>query len=125
MVAADSLGVEPALLVGAGGAAGALARHAVAQRLDVEAFPVATFTVNVVGSFVLGLVAFGAAGEGVALFAGTGACGAFTTYSSVSVETVRLWETGERARATVYAGGTLLVASAAVALAATLVRGPV
>jgi CrcB protein len=73
--------------------------------------------VNVVGSFALALVTFLGASSEVALLVGTGACGSFTTFSSFSFETVRLWETGERARAAVNAAGNLAAAGLAIGAA--------
>jgi CrcB protein len=81
------LTLEP-LLVGVGGALGATARYGVGVVVRSEVrIPVSTLLVNVAGSFVLGLVAFGAT-EGIFALVGTGACGAFTTFSSFSYETV-------------------------------------
>ncbi|MEU8654645.1 fluoride efflux transporter CrcB [Streptomyces sp. NPDC048737] len=89
------------LLVVAGGMAGASLRYltdrAVQARHD-SVFPWGTFVVNVVGCAVLGLVT-GAGVAGVAdphlrLLLGTGFCGALTTYSTFSYETLRLAETG-------------------------------
>jgi CrcB protein len=74
-------------------------------------------TVNVVGSFVLALVTFLGASHEAALLVGTGACGSFTTFSSFSFETVRLWETGERALASANALGNLVGAGVAVGAA--------
>ncbi len=55
---------------------------------------------NVVGGFVLGLlsgaVVAGAASSHVQLLLGTGLCGALTTYSTFSYETLRLAEDGAR-----------------------------
>ncbi|MDQ0792653.1 protein CrcB [Streptomyces sp. B1I3] len=89
------------LLVVAGGAVGAVLRYltdrAVQTRHDTV-FPWGTFTVNVVGSLSLGLltgaVAAGAAGHSLQLLLGVGLCGALTTYSTFSYETLRLAESG-------------------------------
>jgi len=117
----DPATLDPAHVVGAGGALGALLRYWVGQRVDVEGFPLGTVTVNVGGSFLLGLVTFGGLEGQLALLLGTGLCGSFTTYSSFSFETVRLYETGERARAAANAAGTLLACLLATGLAALLV----
>ena len=76
-----------------------LTDRAVQARHD-SVFPWGTLAVNVVGSFILGLVVAGAAAHGVSThvlaLVGTGFCGALTTYSTFSYETVRLAQ--ERAR---------------------------
>ncbi|MFC9615689.1 fluoride efflux transporter CrcB [Streptomyces sp. NPDC056721] len=91
------------LLVIAGAMVGAPLRYltdrAVQTRHD-SVFPWGTFTVNVCGSLVLGLltgaVAAGAASSQVQLLIGTGLCGALTTYSTFSYETLRLSQDGAR-----------------------------
>lgn len=91
------------LLVIAGAAVGAPLRYltdrAVQSRHDTV-FPWGTFTVNVSGSLILGLltgaVTAGAASSHVQLLLGTGLCGALTTYSTFSYETLRLAEGGAR-----------------------------
>ncbi|MFC7041536.1 fluoride efflux transporter CrcB [Halonotius sp. GCM10025705] len=108
--------MEPAHLVGTGGAIGAVFRHYVGMRLHHDRFPVGTLGVNVIGSFVLALVTFIGLPTEAALLIGTGACGSFTTYSSFSVQTVRFWETGDRLRGAIYAGGTLALCLAAATL---------
>ncbi len=99
--------MESAYLVGAGGAIGAIIRFAVGRRLVHERFPVATLTVNIGGTFILALVTAANLHHEVILFIGMGACGSFTTYSSFSFETIRLWEAGDGFRALIYALGTL------------------
>ncbi|MGW2515610.1 fluoride efflux transporter CrcB [Streptomyces sp. NPDC001617] len=89
------------LLVVAGAAVGAPLRYltdrAVQSRHD-SVFPWGTFAVNVAGCLILGLltgaVTEGAAGSHLQLLLGTGLCGALTTYSTFSYETLRLTETG-------------------------------
>ncbi|WP_030909965.1 fluoride efflux transporter CrcB [Streptomyces sp. NRRL F-5126] len=91
------------LLVALGGAVGAPLRYltdrAVQSRHDTV-FPWGTFTVNVVGSLILGILTgaalAGAAGHTLQVLLGTGLCGALTTYSTFSYETLRLAETGAR-----------------------------
>jgi CrcB protein len=111
------------LLVGLGGALGAVLRYAVGETLtDVDApFSASTLAVNTLGTFALGLLTVAGAGRGWLLLFGTGTCGAFTTFSSFSVETVRTWEDGDRAVAVGYVGGTLVLAAAALGLAWLLV----
>ncbi|MFJ7151472.1 fluoride efflux transporter CrcB [Streptomyces sp. NPDC100445] len=89
------------LLVSAGAAVGAPLRYltdrAVQARHD-SLFPWGTFVVNMAGCLLLGLLAgavsAGAAGAQVQLLVGTGLCGALTTYSTFSYETLRLTEAG-------------------------------
>ncbi|GAA1372446.1 fluoride efflux transporter CrcB [Streptomyces beijiangensis] len=76
-----------------------LADRSVQKRHDTV-FPWGTFTVNLSGCLVLGLLTgaatAGAASSQVQLFLGTGLCGALTTYSTFSYETLRLVEGGAR-----------------------------
>ncbi len=113
--------MEGALLVGTGGAIGATLRYTVGQLLVSDRFPKATFAVNLVGTFVLGLVIFAGATNEIFLLIGIGACGAFTTFSSFSVETVEMWDDGAHMQAVVYAVGTFLACLIGVALAAGVV----
>jgi CrcB protein len=92
------------LLVGAGGAAGAMARHVVdtvvSRRAAATSVPWGTIVVNVLGSAALGaLVGASVAAHGHDLLyaaAGTGFCGAFTTFSAFTWETLALAEDGLR-----------------------------
>ena len=74
-----------------------LTDRAVQTRHDTV-FPWGTFAVNVTGCLILGVltgaVSAGAAGPHLQLLVGTGLCGALTTYSTFSYETLRLTETG-------------------------------
>jgi CrcB protein len=88
-------------LVLLGGALGAPARYLtdlLVQSRHDSVLPWGTFTVNVVGSFVLGFVAATAATHStpgwVLTLVGTGFCGALTTFSTFGFETVRLVEEG-------------------------------
>ncbi|MER7186678.1 fluoride efflux transporter CrcB [Streptomyces hyaluromycini] len=74
-----------------------LTDRAVQARHD-SVFPWGTFVVNVTGCLILGLLTgaatAGAASPHLQLLLGTGLCGALTTYSTFSYETLRLTETG-------------------------------
>lgn len=89
------------LVVLLGGALGALARYqldGLIQDHTHGAMPVGTLVINVSGSLVLGLLVGLRLQQGlsatVVLAAGTGFCGAFTTFSSLMYETTRLAQDG-------------------------------
>jgi CrcB protein len=113
--------LPPAHLVGTGGAIGAMLRWAVGEYVRVEGYPASTLVVNVVGTFVLALLTVLAPGEDVMHLVGTGACGAFTTFSSFSADVVGLVENERYAVAAAHALGNLAGAGAAIALAWLLV----
>jgi CrcB protein len=82
--------------VAVAGALGALARdlldRAVMARLPHARLPLGVLAVNVSGSFLLGLLAGlpGMGGSALYVVAGSGFLGAFTTFSTLTVQTVRL-----------------------------------
>ncbi|MFJ3922623.1 fluoride efflux transporter CrcB [Streptomyces sp. NPDC090022] len=115
------------LLVVLGAAVGAplrfLTDRAVQRRHDTV-FPWGTFTVNVFGCLLLGLVTgavtAGAAPSQVQLLIGTGLCGALTTYSTFSYETLRLVEDGAKLYAAVNVIVSVVVGLGAVFLGVAL-----
>lgn len=115
--------VNPAYLVGVGGIVGAILRHLVSQAVEIEAFPLGTLTVNVIGSFVLAAVTFLRVGDEALLLIGTGACGSFTTFSSFSFGVVQLWEEGEHLMSIAYAAANLVGALVAIGIAWLVVHG--
>jgi fluoride exporter len=83
------------LLVIVGGALGAPARYLtdrLVQSRHDSGFPWGTFTVNTVGSLILGMVLGWNGSAQVTALIGTGFCGALTTYSTFGYETVQLGE---------------------------------
>lgn len=94
------------LLIAVGAAVGAPARYLTDRALRArygDGFPWGTLVVNVAGSFLLGVIVAAATHEAlderVLAGLGTGFCGALTTYSTFSHETLRLLEDGSQARA--------------------------
>lgn len=88
------------LLLGIGmiGGVGAFSRFlldgAISSRAGSQ-FPYGTFAVNLAGAFLLGLVVGLAVSEDTLRLAGTGALGAFTTFSTWALESQRLAEDGQ------------------------------
>lgn len=105
------------LLVGAAGGLGAVARFmldGVVRSRFATAIPWGTVAINVVGSGLLGLlVGSGLAGgmhPDIEVIAGVGFLGGFTTFSTASVETVRLLQSGRVGRGLINALGTAALA---------------
>ncbi|GHG96757.1 fluoride efflux transporter CrcB [Pseudodonghicola xiamenensis] len=117
-------------LVAVGGAIGASLRYLtgllVTWLLDHPAFPMAILTVNILGSFIMGLFVVAAAHKGLTHLSPlvvTGFLGGFTTFSSFSLETVTLIERGDMAQAALYVGLSVGVSIAALAGGMMLARG--
>jgi CrcB protein len=117
--------------VGVAGFFGAIARYGlegfVSQRTG-EFFPWGTFVVNITGSFVLGFL-FATLVEGQSTMAPwlrtaitVGFVGAYTTFSTLTLETFRLIEDGDLLRAAANSFGSLAAGLAAVYLGVVLGR---
>ncbi|MBK9247756.1 MAG: fluoride efflux transporter CrcB [Ignavibacteria bacterium] len=98
------------LLVACGGAIGSIARYGVAlsaQRLSIQ-LPIGTFTANLIGCFLIGVISQIAVNTtmispAVRLFLIAGFCGGFTTFSTFAFEIVGLIDGGHLLYALVYA----------------------
>jgi fluoride exporter len=82
-------------LVGLGGALGSMLRYAATISITAKYFPTATFVINIIGSFIIGVVlALSIKNElflnNWKLFFATGICGGFTTFAAFSAENVLL-----------------------------------
>lgn len=118
------------LLVAVGGAAGALLRHGVEVAVPTGAggFPWATFGVNVVGAFALGVLHAYVPAQPllpmrVRALLGAGLLGGFTTFSAYAEEARELLAAGHGAVALLYLMGTLVSAVLAVELARFVATG--
>lgn len=119
------------LAIALGGGAGALSRHyavLAAAKWAGDAFPYGTLAVNVLGSFIIGLLM-----ETMALkwqvslemraFLVTGFLGGFTTFSAFSLDFFKLVETGNTLSAGVYAVSSVALSLLAVFAGVFLARG--
>ena len=112
-----------------GGAIGAGARHLVGQAMLARlgpGFPWWTLSINIFGSFLMGLLvgalARGDGGDTARLFFGVGILGGFTTFSSFSMEFWMLFERGQNAQAAAYIFASVIGAIAACGLGLFIMR---
>lgn len=94
------------LWVALGGALGAVLRYAVSLIPVRSGFPVLTLITNLLGALLIGFIAgaaeYRAPSPSLILFAKTGLCGGFTTFSTFSLENYTLIKAGEKGTAALY-----------------------
>ena len=115
----------------AGGAVGAVLRHylnSFAATLLGTGFPYGIFAANILGSFLMGvlIVYFALAGEGTqtmkASFLTVGVLGAFTTFSTFSLDAALMIERGQLITAGLYIGGSVVLAIGGLFLGMAITR---
>ena len=103
------------MLVGTGGLLGSVARYMATRLFSPLApgFPFSTFTVNIIGSFLIGLLSELAVSSTLVspdarLFLVTGFCGGFTTFSAYMFESTALMKDGQIFYAGIYLVGSIV-----------------
>ena len=109
------------IVVGIGGFIGAVCRYLIGLILIKEGciFPIRTFMINILGSFIIGIIAALAVKNNslnpkIILFLKVGICGGFTTFSSFALETSDLMKSGKVSVAVLYAVLSITVGVVAV-----------
>lgn len=106
---------ELILAVAVGSAAGGVTRYLLTGAVELRVatgFPVGTFVVNLVGCFILGVIAHVVLvnhdlSPAARLVLTTGFCGGFTTFSTFSLESLELIQNGQVGRAAAYIGASV------------------
>ena len=107
------------LQIALGGAAGSVLRYLLAGAIGA---PWGTAAVNVAGCFTMGLLFVALGRHPAAPFFLTGLLGGFTTFSAFSLDTWKLWQAARLPEAMLYAGVSVFLSLAAVALGAALMQ---
>ena len=118
------------LLVGIGGALGAMFRYGLQAQLGTLAngFPTSAFVINIVGYIPMGLLVGVLARttpqyqDEIRLFVAVGVFGGFTTFSSFSLDAITMMERGDYMLAALYIVGSVLLAIAGLAMGLWAVR---
>ncbi|MDR2806463.1 MAG: fluoride efflux transporter CrcB [Dysgonamonadaceae bacterium] len=116
--------IKQLLLVGFGGGIGSILRFLASwftAKSGNDAFPVATFTVNVVGCLLIGLLTGWAMKQNwldanMRLLLITGFCGGFTTFSTFSLENMQLFQAGQYLSLVLYVLASIGLGFAAVSI---------
>lgn len=114
--------------VALGGALGASGRYltgVAALRLMGPGFPWGTLVVNVIGSFLMGVLVVALAHLSATRFAPllmTGLLGGFTTFSAFSLDALTLWERGQHAAAAGYVVASVILSLVAITAGLALAR---
>jgi fluoride exporter len=99
--------IKSFLLVGLGGALGAMFRYLLSGLWKTSAFPFSTLLINIIGSLVIGIILALSEknqliSDNLKLFLATGICGGFTTFSTFSAENMLMIKAGQYATAGIY-----------------------
>lgn len=121
--------LQSMLAVGVGGFLGSIFRYLISHYINTSAqssFPFGTLTVNIIGSFLIGII-IATALEGnlhktTRLFLATGFCGGFTTFSSFSYEFFSLLQHEQIGYAFIYAVASFMLGLAFVWLGFYLIK---
>ncbi|MEG1864402.1 MAG: fluoride efflux transporter CrcB [Alistipes sp.] len=112
--------IRELLAVGIGGALGSVARYLISYTLlaghTLLGFPVGTFTVNAVGSLLIGVLLAVINSQTAGWLLVVGFCGGFTTFSTFSVDAVRLLRLEQYGSAALYIGLSVVICIAFAAL---------
>ncbi|WLD92780.1 fluoride efflux transporter CrcB [Alkalihalobacillus sp. AL-G] len=110
-------------MIGLGGAMGAAARYSIGlvmKKFTIGSFPYGTWIVNIVGSLLLGAFAnvygSGELKTSTWSFIGIGFCGAFTTFSTFSYETLQLLQEKKYRTTIIYVLSSLVIGLLAAAV---------
>lgn len=99
------------IAVGVGGAIGAMLRYGMTV-LGIHlhwSSNLSTFLVNIIGSFIMGLLVSGYEQGTWMMMATVGLCGGFTTFSTFSMQSVNLIQEGKWGQAALYIFGALII----------------
>ena len=101
-------------------ALGSITRVIISTHLNRDGFPYGTLTINVMGSFLLGIIA--GYSSGVVIVFGIGALGALTTFSTLSQEAIHL-SNGKRIGVAIFYVATTLIAGVGAAWGGLAISG--
>ena len=109
------------LFVIGGSAAGGGCRYLLSifiQQFNKSKFPLATFSVNVIGCFLIGIIYVFAerhplTSQNMKILLATGFCGGFTTFSAFAIENIELYKNGNNLYASIYILSSIIIGIAA------------
>lgn len=112
--------IRELLAVGGGGALGCMARYLISTCLlshcTLCGFPLGTFTVNVLGSLLIGFFMRMVDSHTLSLLLTVGFCGGFTTFSTFSADALKLLRAGDYSVMALYIAASVVVCMVCVAL---------
>lgn len=119
------------IMIALGGALGALGRYGVnvgALKIFGSGFPYGTAIANILGSFIMGMMIakfsqIDTLSQEAKAFCTIGFLGAFTTFSTFSLDVVTLWNRGEMLYALIYMMGSVILSILALAAGLWLMKG--